>query len=177
MTTVFHSDEATASFREHAEASSTLHFDALPPEAVAGTTNDVVIAARNIARRAGPLRVDTAYDAAQRRLSLLINGSLRAVAFLLDARSERGEPLIAMRNEVSTTARVDGIDRPFANSIATHLVVAAQNHPQHDVPLKFATPYDEQQSRLELSVTGSAFATTYLLGIIAVRLEQRLQRA
>ena len=75
--------------------------------------------------------------------------------------------------EVSSSVQIDAIDADAASGMTNHLLAASKNHPHDDVPLRIDTMYDEQRGRLRVIITGSIAATSYLLLLVSLRLEQR----
>ncbi len=66
----------------------------------------------------------------------------------------------------------DAIDADTASRMTNYLLAASKNHPQEDLPLRIDTVYDEQRGRLRIIITGSFAATSYLLLLVSLRLEQ-----
>jgi hypothetical protein len=63
--------------------------------------------------------------------------------------------------------------RPFrVVAITDHLVGASENHPHDHGPLDFRTEYDEAGARLTVRLTGTLFATSYLMFLVYIQLTQ-----
>lgn len=74
--------------------------------------------------------------------------------------------------DVSSIVQIDAIDREAAQRMTNHLLNAAKNHPQQNGPLRIDSAYDEDHARLKIIITGSIAATSYLLMLVSLRLEQ-----
>jgi hypothetical protein len=149
-----------------------MQFDEIAADAATAQTNALVDAASAHDKERGPLLVDATYDAASRRLNVQLEGSIPATLHVLEAKTPQGKSVVGERTVVNTAAVVRRLHRHGASIIANHLMSAAQNHPQSDLPLRMETPYDEPQQRLTVQLSGSAFATSYLLWIVAVQMTQ-----
>jgi hypothetical protein len=120
----------------------------------------------------GPIEIADAYDERGARLTLTVTGSLAATLRLLNGKSPSGERLIEESADTSLAATVDNVGAEKAVAISDHLLNAAKNHPPGDAPLDVRTEHDEREKRLRVRVTGSLFATSYLLFLVNLHLTQ-----
>jgi hypothetical protein len=175
MANIFVCKTGERPYEEHVEVSSLVQLGAIDRDAANRMTDRLLTGAESL-RSKGPLSVDTDHNAARGELRVSLVGTLSAVNRLLNYKSEADQRIFEERAQVSTVVRIDPIDRPFSISLTDHLSAAAHHHPQNDVPLRIDTTYDEAGMRLELVLTGSVFAISYLLMILYLRLTQRLNR-
>jgi hypothetical protein len=133
-----------------------------------GSSGSILVAS---ASTHGPLTVDATYDERVARLTLNIRGSLSAVLRLF-GKSASGERLFEDGTESSIALNIDGVGKVKAVAITDHLLNAAKNHPQSDRPLDVRTEHDDRQQRLSVTLTGSLFATSYLLFLAHLHLTQ-----
>ena len=120
----------------------------------------------------GPLTVDATYDERAARLTLSIRGSLLAVLRLLGNKSADGTRLFEDDSESSVALNIDGVGKAKSVAITDHLLNAAKNHPQSARPLDVRTEHDDREQRLSVALTGSLFATSYLLFLVHLHLTQ-----
>ena len=147
-----------------------LHVDGIDQVQADLSTQRVRAAA--CAHTTGPLAVDATYDERDARLALTIRGSLAATLRLLNGKSASGERLIEDGTATSIAVDIDRVGSVKAVAINDHLLNAAKNHPGSDRPLEVRTEHDEQRQRLSVTLTGSLFATSYLLFLVNLHLTQ-----
>ncbi len=152
------------------DAIGVLHWDGIDHVQADRSTQHVRAAAS--ASTYGPLAVDSTYDERDARLTLTIRGSLAATLRLLNDKSASGERLIEDSTASSIAVHIDGVGSVKAVAINDHLLNAAKNHPRGDRPLEVRTEHDEQKQRLGVMLTGSLFATSYLLFLVNLHLTQ-----
>src|SRR3954447_9756556 len=70
------------------------------------------------------------------------------------------------RVEVSSIVRIDAVDRPAADRIATTLMAATNSDRDGDGALRVQTVYDEQWATLQIVVLGAAGTTAALLKLV-----------
>jgi hypothetical protein len=130
--------------------------------------------ARELARGSahGAVDITTAHDAVAARLTLTATGRLPAVLRLLNGKSASGARLVEDRVGTSLAASVDGVDTAKAIAIGDHLLNAAKNHPPGDPRLEVRTAHDERRAKLQVTLNGSLFATSYLLFLVNLHLTQ-----
>jgi hypothetical protein len=172
MTNVYRSDSGSSALSGRVHVTSAIQVDGIAADAATTQTNAFIEAASAHDKERGPLQIDASYDAALRRLNIQLEGSVAATLHVLEAKTAQGQPVVDERTVVNTAAVVGRLHRHGASIIANHLMSAAQNHPQSDLPLRMENPYDEPQQRLTVRLSGSAFATSYLLWIVAVQMTQ-----
>jgi hypothetical protein len=97
---------------------------------------------------------------------------LPAVLRVLNGKSPSAERLIEERADTSFVANVYDIGAEKAIAINDHLLNAAKNHPPGDPPLDVRTEHEERAKRLRVKVSGSLFATSYLLFLLNLHLTQ-----
>ena len=119
-----------------------------------------------------PLRVEGTYDDTDSRLVLNVRGDARTVLALVDGRYTQGERLIDERATTSVTVQMTNVSSAKAATISVHLLNASQNHPRDDAPLDIRTEHDEPNAHLTVRLSGSSFATTYLLFLIHLQMTQ-----
>jgi hypothetical protein len=115
-------------------------------------------------------RVERRY--ADGRLALGVRGDARGVLALVDGRLTGGRKPIDEHATSVLTARVSDVSSTKAATISDHLLNAAQNKPGDDAPLDIRTEYDESGAHLLVRLTGSLFATTYLLFLVHLPMTQ-----
>jgi len=162
--------EVASRVTRNTDVSGVLHVDGIDQEQVERSTQHVRAVAN--ASTHGPLTVDATYDERAARLTLSIRGSLSAVLRLFSNKSADGERLFEDGTESSIALDIDGVGKVKAVAITDHLLNAAKNHPQSDRPLDMRTEHDDPRQRLHLSLTGSLFATSYLLFVVNLHLTQ-----
>jgi hypothetical protein len=181
MANIYQSEEGESPYKEHIEVTSVIQVDAIDSDA-ANRMADRLLAGAESLKTKGPLSVDLDYDEALEQLTITLAGSLSA-SILLDYKYEADKRLFAEGAKVSTVVLIDPIDSPFSGSITGHLLANAENHekharkyPEHDVPLRIDSEYDEARLRLKLVLSGSVFAIRYFCMLIYARFTQRLVR-
>jgi hypothetical protein len=181
MANIYKSEEGESPYKEHIEVTSVIQLDAIDPNA-ANRMADRLLAGAASLKSKGPLSIDLDYDQALGQLKITLAGSLPAT-ILLDYKYEADNRLFAEGAKVSTVVLIDPIASPFAGSITGHLLATAENHekhvrnhPEHDVPLRIDSEYDEARLRLKLVLSGSVFAIRYFCMLIYARFTQRLDR-
>jgi len=120
----------------------------------------------------GPIEIADAYDERTARVNLTVTGSLSAVLRLLNGKSPSGERLVEEQADTSLVASVDNVGAEKAVAINDHLLNAAKNHPPGDPPLDVRTEHDEPRRILRVRLSGSLFATSYLLFLVNLHLTQ-----
>jgi hypothetical protein len=155
--------------------SSVVEMNAIDRDAMTLTTQHLLAGAESLKEK-GLLQIDTDHNAVSQQLKITLAGSLPAVRNLLNYKFATDKRLFDERAEVASIAQIDLIQRPFADSIASHLTVDARNHPQSDLPLRIETEYDIPHLRLKIVLNGSIWAVSICLGTVLVRLTQRLER-
>jgi hypothetical protein len=181
MANIYKSEEGESPYKEHIEVTSVVQLEAIDRDAVAQMTDRLLAGAQGgQSKRA--FSIDTDYDEARALLNITLAGSLPASSFL-DYKYAADKRLFEESTKVSTIVLIDPIDSAFAGSITGYLLANAENHekhvrnhPEHDVPLRIDSEYDEARQRLTLILNGSVFAIRYFCMIIYARFTQRLDR-
>jgi hypothetical protein len=169
MQTQTPSNEATRPVRR-AELAGVVHVDGIQRAAADRSEQLIRTVAGTSAH--GPVEIAAAYDERAARLTLTVTGSLPAVLRLLNGKSPGAERLVEDHADTSFIATVSGVGAEKAVAINDHLLNAAKNHPPGDPPLDVRTEHDERESRLRVKVSGSLFATSYLLFLVNLHLTQ-----
>jgi hypothetical protein len=164
------SNEALPKVIRRAEVSGVVHMGA--SDRAAADRSAQLLRALAGESELGPIEIAEAYDKRAARLTLAVKGSLSAVLRLLSGKSPSGERLVDDRVDTSFVASVDNVGGEKAVAINDHLLNAAKNHPPGDPPLEVRTEHDERAQRLRVRVSGSLFATAYLLFLVNLHLTQ-----
>jgi hypothetical protein len=101
---------------------------------------------------------------------LRLSGDLACLR-LLDANTG-GQPLFDPTSRSSITTVICPMEYERTVGLIDHLISASRIHPQSETSLSVQSNYDEDIEQLELILSGSLYATSYLLLIIALRLTQ-----
>ena len=120
----------------------------------------------------GVIEIAEAYDERIARLTLTVAGSLPAVLRFLNGKAPSGERIVEDRAGTSFVADVENVGAEKAIAINDHLLNAAKNHPPGDPPLDVRTEHEEEAKRLRVKLSGSLFATSYLLFLVNLHLTQ-----
>jgi hypothetical protein len=163
-------NEAAPNVVRRAEVTGVLHVDGI--ERAAADRLAKAIAALADASAHGPIEIADAYDERAARVTLTVGGSLAAVLRLLNGKSPGGERVVDDRAGTTFKATIDNVGAEKAVAINDHLLNAAKNHPPGDPPLGVRTEHDEREKRLSVRVSGSLFATAYLLFLVNLHLTQ-----
>jgi hypothetical protein len=153
-----------------ADVAGVVHVDAIDRAAADRFMEPIRTLARASAH--GEIEVAEAYDERAARLTLTVTGSLSPVLRLLSGKSPGGGRLIDDRGGTSFTASIDNVGAEKAVAISDHLMSAAKNHPSGDPPLDVRTEHVERERRLRVRISGSLFATSYLLFLVNLHLTQ-----
>jgi hypothetical protein len=70
------------------------------------------------------------------------------------------------------TADVDHVSSEKAATVSNHLLNAARNKPEESGTLDLRTEHDEERRHLTVRLTGSSFATSYLLFLVYLQMTQ-----
>jgi hypothetical protein len=105
-------------------------------------------------------------------LALTMRGDARTMLALLDGRLTDGEKILADTTPTVVSADVDHVSSEKAATVSNHLLNAAQNKPEDGGALDIRTEHDEARSHLTVRLTGSAFATSYLLFLVYLQMTQ-----
>ena len=154
----------------NSDVAGVLHMPGIDGEQAERSTQRVRAVAN--ASTHGPLTVEATYDEQAARLTLSIRGSLSAVLRLFGNKSEGGERLLEDGTETSVAVNIDRVGTVKAVAINDHLLNAAKNHPRSDRQLEVRTEHNEQRQQLNVTLTGSLFATSYLLFLVHLHLTQ-----
>ena len=168
-------EEGQRPYIEDIVVTSVLTVDNVDRDRLSRLTDGLLVGAETLKNK-GPLQIDTDYNAGQTQLKITLVGSLSAVNRLSNQKDAAGERLFEDGHEVSTAVQINPIHSHFASSLTGHLLGAARNHQQNDVPLHVGSEYDETGLQLKLQFDGSIFAVSYLLLIVYLRFTQRLDR-
>jgi hypothetical protein len=170
MQTESRSNEALPRAGRRAEVTGVVHVDDV--DRAAADRSVQLIKALAGASAHGPVEIAETYDSRAPRLTLTVSGALPAVLRVLNGKSPSAERLIEERADTSFVANVYDIGAEKAIAINDHLLNAAKNHPPGDPPLDVRTEHEERAKRLRVKVSGSLFATSYLLFLLNLHLTQ-----
>ncbi len=163
-------NEAVPHVVRRADVSGVLHVEG--KDRAASDRLSTAIAALADASAHGPIAIAHAYNERAACVTLNVRGSLAAVLRLLNSKSPGGERVVDDRTPTSFEATIDNVGVEKAVAINDHLLNAAKNHPPGDPSLDVRTEHDERDTRLRVLVSGSLFATAYLLFLVSLHLTQ-----
>jgi hypothetical protein len=119
----------------------------------------------------GPLNV--AGDAGETGSFVIgFDGAIPCALRVLESRTPDGERFFPERASSSLVVRATPVSQTNVIAITDHLMGASENHPEDDAPLEFRTEYDEAGRELTVSLSGSVFATNYLMLLVWLHLTQ-----
>lgn len=119
----------------------------------------------------GRLDVEAALDA-DGRAWVELEGAVVTALRVLETRNEGGDRLFPEQAHSTFVVHAQPVSPGRVVAINDHLMGASENHPRDDTPLDFRAEYDESEARLALRLSGSLFATSYLMFLIHMQLTQ-----
>ena len=141
-------------------------------------TEDLLYSVEQVAAQLG-LHVRTVrnYVRNGRLKGVRIGKQYRIARADLEALTGRAAPPAATHDthrqvEVSSIVEIESIGVDAASRITNSLMASAKGRSEGDEPLRIDTIYDRERERLKVILIGSIAATTSLLKLVAVLLEQ-----